>query len=635
MLKQDIKVSDLLNLPAVSILLSWMSGALFVYGVRTSNILLLLLIFCSSYYFRKRKKCLIAAVVGAVMFALSLVQASKVMNRGVPLSKVEAKLKVTDLRIVPDRFSYSQRRFQSEIYYKGKIFKVIAEFSLKPEHISFGAVYDVEGTFRKIKPPLFENDFNYGEFLAKKGIVGTFSVSKAVPVQTRCRSLFKITEHIRFKLTERIAYGLNPESETCRYLIGIFLGKKESIGRHQKEELLQGGLLHLFAVSGLHVAIVSIFAMLIFRAVSLNVRVRSFLMPAVMLVYVLITGASASAIRAWTMIAVWSFARGLFRAVNVYNTISVSALILLLFNPLYLLDAGFQLSFLTVFFLIRFFNRKRGLSDRIHVMENLKTDLNQNFKAVKIVIYDIIYLGTVVFFAALGLQLFYFRIFQPLTIITAAWSGFCAFGLLFTICLKLMIPFAFFNEIITFFLDPLLLFSQTVSNCHLFITTPVASSSLILVYYVSLLWVSFSKKRVFKMSLAVFTTVTFIMINRPIERGWQVYIIKGKADGVAAMVATNQFLRTSTVLLNERYIQSSVLKLLKSQHIKRIKYLKAQDHADYLLKMNFIVEQDSDNPLDKVYPNFELSSEYVVIKYLDTEIVQPTTGIKGSKVLKI
>lgn len=621
-LEQDVKINDLLKLPAVSILLNWMSGALFIYGIKNTNILLVLPIFYSLYYFRKQKKLLTATIIGAIMFAFSLQRTFTIMNTSLPTSKIEAKLKITDLRIVPDKFSYSQRRFQGEVFYNDKTFKVIAEFSTAPQNLSHGKIYDVEGKFKKPKPPLFKNDFNYGEFLAKKGIIGSFKVSKIKTAQNGRWSLFKATEQIRAKLIERIAYGLNPESETCRYLVGIFLGKKESINRNQKDELLKGGLLHLFAVSGLHVAIVSIFVMLILRIINLNVRIRSFAMPTVMLIYVLITGAPASAMRAWTMIAVWSFARGLFRTVNVYNTISVSALTLLLFNPLYLIDAGFQLSFLIVFFLIRFFNHKRTISEHINVLEKLKTDSNQNIKTVRTVIYDTFYLGAVVFFATLGLQLFYFRIFQPLTIITAVWSGFCAFGLLFTTCLKLIIPLAFFNEIITFFLDPLLLFSQTVSRNNLFIVTKPVSSSLILIYYISLLCISFSKKKRFKINLAVFTTVTFIMINRPIETGWKIHIIKNRENKIAAAVATNQFMRTSTVLLNDRHIQSSVLKLLKSQNIKRIKYLNSQGNIDYLLKMNFIVENETENPSDKTYPNLQLDENQLTINLFNKKHIK-------------
>ena len=628
MLKQDIKITGLLKLPAVSILLNWMSGALFIYGIKTTNILLLLPIFSSIYYFRKQKKLLMTSLVGAAMLAFSLYKTTQTINTTLPTSKVEATLRVTDLRIVPDKFSYSQRRFQSVIDYNNETYKVIAEFSPTLENISFGNVYKVEGKFKKSKPPLFENDFDYGEFLAKKGIVGTFKVSKIKTVKTGNWSLFKTTEQIRAGLTKRISYGLNPESETCRYLVGIFLGKKESISRAQKDELLKGGLLHLFAVSGLHVAIVSIFVMLVLRIVNLNVRIRSFLMPTIMLIYVLITGAPASAMRAWTMIAVWSFARGLFRTVNVYNTISVSALTLLLFNPLYLIDAGFQLSFLIVFFLIRFFNHKRTISDHINVLEKLKTNSNQNLRTIKTLLYDTFYLGAVVFFAALGLQVFYFRIFQPLTIITAVWSGFCAFGLLFTICLKLITPLAFFNEIITFFLDPLLLFSQTVSRNNLFISTQTVSSSLILIYYISLLCISFCKKKPFKISVLAFVTVTFTMVNQPIETDWQVHIIKGKNNKIAATVATNQFMNTSTVLLNDRHIQSSVLKLLKNKKIERIKYLNSQGNIDYLLKMNFTVENEAENLNDKTYPNLQLNGNQLTINYLGTKTVKKADAFR-------
>jgi len=633
---REVKIKDLLQLPAVAILLNWISGALFIYGIVAVNILLTLPIFASLYYFRKNRKYLIPLFLGALMISFSLYRKQQILNEKLPTAKCEAKLKITDLRILPDKFSYNQRRYDAELSYNNKSYKVIAEFSAIPKQIGFGHIYQVSGKFKKTKPPLLKNDFNYAEFLAKKRIVGTFKVSKVESVQDGNLSLFKVTEQIRAKLTKRIAYGLNPESEECRYLIGIFLGKKESINRAQKDELLKGGFLHLFAVSGLHVAIVSIFVMLFLRVINIPVRLRCFLMPTIMLFYVLITGAPASAMRAWTMIAIWSFARGLFKTVNVYNTISVSALTLLLINPLYLVDAGFQLSFLIVFFLIRFFNHKAAIVEHINILEKLKTNSNQNLQTIKRVVIDTVYLGTVVFFAALGLQIFYFRVFQPLTIITAVWSGFCAFGLLFTICLKLIIPFAFLNEIINFFLDPLLLFAQTISRNQLFISTQSVCSSLIIIYYALLLTITFVKGRIFRISLVVFVTVTLIMINQQPPKQWQVYIIKGKENKLAAAVATNQYLNTSTVLLNDRYIQSSVLKLLKNQNITRIKYLNSQKHTDYLLKMNFVVENEINNFSNKTYPKLRLSNNQLTVDYLSKKITsQIDVSSQETQIIKL
>lgn len=132
----------------------------------------------------------------------------------------------------------------------------------------------------------------------------------------------------------------------------ITLGYTNELDAEVKQAYISSGAMHVLSVSGLHVGVV--FIVLDFLLFFLSKKKRLRIIKAVLIViflwgYALITGLSPSVLRAATMFSFVVIGRAFDRQTNIYNSLSSSAMLLLIINPLMLFDVGFQLSYLAVF----------------------------------------------------------------------------------------------------------------------------------------------------------------------------------------------------------------------------------------------------------------------------------------------
>lgn len=131
----------------------------------------------------------------------------------------------------------------------------------------------------------------------------------------------------------------------------LILGEKESLDRETLRTYSSAGAMHVLAVSGLHVGIV----MLIFSALLKPVKrlpkgiiLYVFFLLVIIWLYALITGMSSSVLRASVMFSFVIIGKELERETSIYQSIMVSAFILILIEPLVIFQVGFQLSYLAV-----------------------------------------------------------------------------------------------------------------------------------------------------------------------------------------------------------------------------------------------------------------------------------------------
>ncbi|MBQ8901029.1 MAG: ComEC/Rec2 family competence protein, partial [Akkermansia sp.] len=128
-------------------------------------------------------------------------------------------------------------------------------------------------------------------------------------------------------------------------LCSLTLGDKSGAEQSVINVFKRGGCLHAFAVSGLHVGIVSgLFYFLAFR-LRLSPRTQALLVLILVGLYVMVTGLAVPALRAYVMVALVLIGRELKRRVDMVNIWSLPALLILLIEPWQLGNAGFVLSF--------------------------------------------------------------------------------------------------------------------------------------------------------------------------------------------------------------------------------------------------------------------------------------------------
>ncbi|WP_295431464.1 ComEC/Rec2 family competence protein [uncultured Prevotella sp.] len=206
-----------------------------------------------------------------------------------------------------------------------------------------------------------DSDFDYGRYLLYHGYVATTFIyidewSKAVVDLTRL-SLIQRTRIAALVFRDRLLRrytDMGFSGQSYAVLAAMTLGDKSSLSDRLKEDYSVSGASHILALSGLHLGIIYAILSLIFLRRRWQIASQVLILLAIW-TYVFIVGMSASVVRSAVMITVYSFVSLLNRNKMSLNTLAVAAVVILIVNPLYLYDVGFQMSFAAVFFIILFY----------------------------------------------------------------------------------------------------------------------------------------------------------------------------------------------------------------------------------------------------------------------------------------
>ena len=160
--------------------------------------------------------------------------------------------------------------------------------------------------------------------------------------------LERMAGKLRAHMIRATAAGLEKDSEAAGLIAAMLFGYRDGVGEELKESFRKTGTLHLFAVSGQNLAVV---AGLLLSILALTGAVRwrwAWLTLPVVFLFCLATGMEASTQRAFVMISVLYLGWILGRPMDPANWLAVALLALLLWDPVQVMDTGFQLSFLVV-----------------------------------------------------------------------------------------------------------------------------------------------------------------------------------------------------------------------------------------------------------------------------------------------
>ena len=145
----------------------------------------------------------------------------------------------------------------------------------------------------------------------------------------------------------RLAAGL-PDDESARLLAAMALGWKTPLTGAVDDAFMQSGTLHVFAISGLHIALVAGLLVGLLSLVRVPGSVAGLIAIPCVWAYIAATGWQASAIRSGIMTSVIALGWTLTRPSVLLNSLAAAALLILLLDPGQLFQAGFLLSFVAV-----------------------------------------------------------------------------------------------------------------------------------------------------------------------------------------------------------------------------------------------------------------------------------------------
>ncbi|MDR1009855.1 MAG: ComEC/Rec2 family competence protein, partial [Opitutaceae bacterium] len=152
-------------------------------------------------------------------------------------------------------------------------------------------------------------------------------------------------ERARLRFSEILSTGLARRPKQAGTLRAMVLGQKQDIDEQQNALFLGSGTMHLFAISGLHIATIATGIQFLLLFLRLPSWIRLVAGTFALYLYVQITGASPSAMRAFVMVALLQASFQLRLPVNGIATLTFAALVTLLAAPMQLFSASFQMSY--------------------------------------------------------------------------------------------------------------------------------------------------------------------------------------------------------------------------------------------------------------------------------------------------
>src|SRR5687768_10024190 len=199
-------------------------------------------------------------------------------------------------------------------------------------------------------------DFSYRDYLAGQHIHSYMSSAEVTvlpvlpgkgsnPISALLSRLYKIKE----KSLDNI-YRLFPDPESS-LLAGILLGVDTGLTQELQQAFKNTGTAHIIAISGFNMSIIA-GLFVIFFSRFLGPRRGAALAILGIILYTVLVGGGAAVVRAAIMGSLALFARQVGRRQFALNTLLAVALLMCLWNPLYIWDVGFQLSFFATLGLI-------------------------------------------------------------------------------------------------------------------------------------------------------------------------------------------------------------------------------------------------------------------------------------------
>lgn len=230
--------------------------------------------------------------------------------------------------------------------------KIVVEYYLQEEReipllkaLEVGGLCEWEGTLKKPQPPTNPHAFNYQKYLYEqnKHWILTLNDIPAVCSSAKDSSILNSLQKYRDKGIKTILQHVDPE--VASIMISLIFGDRSYLNNALLDSYQQLGLIHLLAISGLHVGIITTAAYYLGIRLGLTRQTVITILIALLPMYVILAGGAPSVMRAAAMTTVALFLLLMKKRILSIDTIGLACIFVLLLNPYYMYHIGFQLSF--------------------------------------------------------------------------------------------------------------------------------------------------------------------------------------------------------------------------------------------------------------------------------------------------
>ncbi len=361
--------------PMVRILMPFMAGIILCTVLSATTIIpiaiwiILLLLAIAAGFIpvitkKKSQKWIFGLLVSVFLFVsgfnsvifrkeiLSPTHFSKTQTQGIFIARVSEPLQEKDHSYKTILKVEAIKIGNKSVKAEGRILTYFAKDSLKKPP-SEGSLITLSANIQEIEPPQNPGAFNYRKYMASNNVYHQVYLNDYSWKKLENPKGFSILI-IAHKVSDTFIHILNENGLKGREFSvasALILGQMDMLDNETMQAYSGSGVMHILSVSGLHVGVIYIiisFLLGFMKKKGGQLYLKTFVILTTIWAYAILTGLSPSVMRAAAMFTFISIGNASNRHVHIINSLSVSAIFLLLINPLMISNIGFQLSYLAI-----------------------------------------------------------------------------------------------------------------------------------------------------------------------------------------------------------------------------------------------------------------------------------------------
>ncbi|WP_046756533.1 ComEC/Rec2 family competence protein [Kordia jejudonensis] len=211
-------------------------------------------------------------------------------------------------------------------------------------------------SLKTVRSPLNPTNFDYKTYLNDRYIFHQLYLKTNDFISTKnvSKTIYGYAASVRNQIHKSLV-ACNFKNDELAVIEALLLGQRQQISKELQTQYANAGAIHILAISGLHIGIIVLLLNFLLKPMT-NFRHGKFLklilMICILWSFAVISGLSASVVRAVTMFTAIVIATYFKRQTNTFQVLIISMFFLLICKPHFLFDVGFQLSYAAVFAIV-------------------------------------------------------------------------------------------------------------------------------------------------------------------------------------------------------------------------------------------------------------------------------------------
>lgn len=507
---------------------------------------------------KKLKNILQCNYIFYILLVLSLIYSFIFINFII----VKSEYKDSDKNLYGTVIDYKKSKDKTTIWVKGKEMVLVNYYS--DINVSYGDYIYVYGVFKKPKENGNFNLFNYKRYLLSNKINYVVTASKI--------TIIKKNDNVFYTLKNNLLKRIESANRSKGYILAFLYADKSLIEKDIYTKYQKIGVSHLFAVSGMHVSLISIVLLKLLNKI--KERKRYIIVSIFLSIYLFLTNFTISMVRATFQFILFFINKSFKLNIDNSNLVLFLFSILVIINPYNIYNIGFLFSFIISFTLIRCSKLIKGK----FIIKSFKISLISFFSSMPVLInnfFEVNFLGIILNIIYIP---FVSYILFPLSLVTV----------LFPSLDNILYMFISYFEKITDFFSNIKFLSFSICKMNIF---------LIIIYYIIFIYILKRKKKLIYKIIIVIISLIFLINNGRIVNNEVSILDVGQGDSSLIRLKNKNILIDTGGNINYDISKNILIPYFKSVGIKKIDYLVlthgGYDHMGEAINLveNFKVEK--------------------------------------------